>query len=138
MRICGIELKGSEAVIVILEGDKTSWSIVDCPAKKLKLEDDENATHIRSFATAFESIVKEHGIDTIAIKKRGKKGNFMGGPVSFKIEGIIQLISPCEVSLVSPVSISNYAKKNPASEPTGLYNYQLTAFDVARTFMGRS
>ncbi len=138
MKVCGIELKGSEAFMVILDGEKTSWSIVDCPTKRLKLEDDENTAHIRSFAITFETLMREHGIDTIAIKKRSKKGNFAGGPVSFKIEVIIQFISPCEVLLVSPMSISNYTKKNPVSESIGIFSYQQTAFDVARTLMGRS
>ena len=87
MKICGIEIKGSEAIIAVAT-----------------LDDDDEAANVKVFAAQVASFVRENSIDRIAIKKRSKKGEFAGGPTTFKIEGVFQLLENCEVTLLSPPS----------------------------------
>ena len=138
MRVCGIELSASEAKLVVLDGSGDELVVVPCSTHKIMLQDDEFSKHIRSLYNDFDDLVKNYAIDRIAIKKRRKKGKFAGGPVSFKIEAIIQLLSNCDVQLVDAATISAFAKKNPLSLPSGLHTYQQIAFDVARTALGQS
>ena len=50
-------------------------------------------------------------VDKFAIKTRAKKGRMAGGAVSFKIETLIQLVEGWNTRFVSPVALSNFAKK---------------------------
>ena len=86
---------------------------------------------MRAFQNAVSALVKHHGINRIVIKKRGKKGKFAGGPVSFKMEGVIQLIDTCEVVLLSPQTIATVSKKYIYEVPAELKQYQRDAFFTA-------
>lgn len=133
MKICGIDLAGHDAIVVILDGTQTSWSLIDSEPRKITLPDDEDSGQVRAFWDAMTALIKHHGIDRIAIKKRGKKGKFAGGPVSFKMEGIIQLIEICDIHLLSPQTIATVSKKNPDAAPAALNQYQRDAFFTALT-----
>ena len=97
MNICGIEIKGSEAIIAVAALDGSTLSHVPLATKKIALEDDDEAANVKLFAAQVASFVRENSVDRITIKKRSKKGEFAGGPTTFKIEGILQLLDGCEV-----------------------------------------
>jgi hypothetical protein len=88
MNICGIEIKGSEAIIAVASLTVRRLSHVALSTKKIALDDDDEAANVKRFAAQVASFVREHSIDRIAIKKRSKKGEFAGGPTTFKIEGV--------------------------------------------------
>jgi len=131
MKICGIDLSANDAIVVVLDGTRASWKVVDSDVRKVSLLDDEDAGQVLAFQKAVISLVKHHAVHRIVIKKRGKKGKFAGGPVSFKMEGLIQLIDTCEVVLLSPQTIATVSKLYLNAVPTELKQYQRDAFFTA-------
>ncbi|MEN5245073.1 DUF3010 family protein [Pseudomonas atacamensis] len=131
MNICGIEIKGSEAIIAVAALDGSTLSHVPLATKKIALDDDDEAANVRRFAAQVASFVRENSVDRIAIKKRSKKGEFAGGPTTFKIEGVFQLLDGCEVTLLSPQTINAQAKKHNVELPGTLNKYQHEAYKAA-------
>ncbi len=131
MNICAIELKSNYAVIVVFKENK----YVDLKIKKIVLEDDENQNSIREFCNQFLVFLEQEKIEKIVIKKRSKKGNFAGGAVTFKIEGLIQLNPLCSVELLSSQTISAYEKKNLIEYPINLKKYQEPAYLTLLSFL---
>lgn len=131
MTICGIELSGAEARIVLLNGNKSDYSHSAVKPKKLKIIDDENPEEVRAFRDLLFAFFRENNVSFIAIKKRGKKGDYSGGPVGFKLEGIIQMYEDCPVRLVAAQTISAAQKKDSPGKPDTLLKYQHNAFETA-------
>ncbi|PRA42773.1 MULTISPECIES: DUF3010 family protein [Pseudomonas] len=131
MKLCGIEIKGSEAIIAVASLDGSTLSHVALATKKIALADDDDAANVKLFAAQVASFVRENSIDRIAIKKRSKKGEFAGGPTTFKIEGVLQLLDGCEVTLLSPQTITAQAKKQGGELPATLNKYQHEAYKTA-------
>lgn len=138
MKVCGIEITGNEALIAVAEFCDESIAHVELETKRIALKDDEDVDHIKSFCALINGLVRDNGIDTIAIKKRSKKGKFAGGPVTFKIEGIIQLTGDCTVSLLSSPTVSASNKKYSFGIPDSLNKYQHEAFLTACTMIMKS
>ncbi len=134
-RICGIELKSSEAILVVIEITDDGYYFVDIDPKKIKLGDDESNALIKSFHDAVVNFSKDNHIDTLVIKKRAKKGKMAGGAISFKLEAIIQLNGVAEVSFVSGQGIAAANKKDPFEMPEGIKKYQENAFMAASLFI---
>ncbi|CRM26548.1 hypothetical protein H097_07640 [Pseudomonas sp. FH4] len=128
MTLCGIEIKGSEAIIAVAAPDLTH---VTMATKKIALEDDDEAANVKAFASQVAAFVRDNGITRIAIKKRSKKGEFAGGPTTFKIEGVLQLLDGVEVTLLSPQTINAQHKKHNFELPATLNKYQHEAFKTA-------
>jgi hypothetical protein len=131
MNICGIEIKGSEAIIAVAAVDNLALSHVALATKKIALADDDEAANVKAFAHQVAAFVRDNGITRIAIKKRSKKGEFAGGPTTFKIEGVFQLLDGVEVTLLSPQTINAQNKKHDFALPTTLNKYQHEAFKAA-------
>ncbi len=127
MKICAIELKSNNAILVVLDNKE----YLDLKIKKLILENDESQEDIRKFCNEFLLFLEQNKIEKIVIKKRAKKGNFAGGAITFKVEGLIQLNPICEVELISPQAISSFEKKNKLAYPSSLKKYQEQAFLTA-------
>ncbi|WP_434704161.1 DUF3010 family protein [Pseudomonas sp. Z1-12] len=131
MIICGIEIKGSEAIIAVASLDQQALSHVALSTKKIALDDDDDAANVKAFAAQVRTFVTDNGIERIAIKKRSKKGEFAGGPTTFKIEGVFQLLEGCEVTLLSPQTINAQSKKYDFALPATLNKYQHEAYKAA-------
>jgi len=134
MRICGVELKASDAIVLVIDGTKENFEIIDTGIKKITLGDTNNAEDVQTFKETFHSFVKNHNIDKIGIKKRNTKGQFAGGAISFKIEGIIQLSKDATVELLAPASISSTIKKEPPPAAS-LFSYQKGSYETAYTLL---
>ncbi|NMZ42484.1 DUF3010 family protein [Pseudomonas proteolytica] len=128
MTLCGIEIKGSEAIIAVAAPDLTHVTLA---TKKIALEDDDEAANVKAFASQVAAFVRDNDITRIAIKKRSKKGEFAGGPTTFKIEGVLQLLDGVEVTLLSPQTINAQYKKHNFELPATLNKYQHEAFKTA-------
>ena len=128
MTICGIEIKGSEAIFALVTPNLEHVAVA---TKKLALDDDEDAASVKAFAANLAAFVKAQGITRMVIKKRSKKGEFAGGPTTFKIEGILQLLDDCDVQLLSPQTLNAQFKKHAFELPATLNKYQHEAFKVA-------
>ena len=131
MTICGIEIKGSEAIIAVASLDNQALSHVALATKKIALEDDDEAANVKAFAAQVKAFVQANAVTRIAIKKRSKKGEFAGGPTTFKIEGVFQLLENCDVTLLSPQTINAQNKKHNFELPGTLNKYQHEAYKAA-------
>lgn len=131
MKICGIEIKGSEAIFAVATFHNNVLEHLPLTTKKIALEDDDESSNVKAFAALVETFVRNNGIEHVVIKKRSKKGEFAGGPTTFKIEGVLQLLSPCDVSLVSPQTVSAQHKKHDFAFATSLNKYQHEAYKTA-------
>ncbi|MDD2059333.1 DUF3010 family protein [Pseudomonas sp. GD03860] len=131
MKVCGIEIKGSEALLAVVVLEAGNPVHMALATKKIALEDNELADNVKTFASHARQFVTEHGITHLAIKKRSKKGDFAGGPTTFKIEGLLQLLEACEVALVSPQTVSAQAKKHNIEPPASMNKYQHEAYKSA-------
>lgn len=131
MKICGVEIKGSDAVFALAKLDGGVISHVALNTKKISLADDDDAVNVKSFAALVEGFLRDNEIGHIAIKKRGKKGEYAGGPTTFKIEGILQLLRNCEVSLLAAPTIAAQDRKHNFRMPASLLKYQQDAYRTA-------
>jgi hypothetical protein len=131
MIICGIEMSGSVAILALINGTKSNFSHLDVKPRKLKLANDADPNEVRAFRDSLFAFFRENSVTVIAIKKRGKKGNYAGGPIGFKLEGIAQLYEDCPVKLVAPQTISAALRKHTPSVPESLRKYQHIAFQTA-------
>ena len=131
MTICGIEMSASEVRLVLLQGEKENFTLINTETRKIKLTDDADQEEVKNFRDSIFAYFHENQVSQIVIKKRGKKGDFSGGPVGFKLEGIIQLYDECPVTLVAPQTISAVQKKYDIEKPQELMKYQYTAFETA-------
>lgn len=134
-KICGVELKGSEAIIVLLKKNGTAYEHIDIEPRKIKLGDDESSDHIKSFFETFQNFTRQHNIDVIVIKKRAQKGKMAGGAISFKMESLIQLNGIAEISFVTGQGIAAAEKRDPFKLPTNLNRYQEESFKAASLYI---
>lgn len=130
-RVCGIELKSSEALLVLVEKSTDSIELINTEPKKLKIGDDENSSEIRTFFDAMVDYIRLNKVDIIVLKKRAKKGKMAGGSVSFKLETIIQLNGLIDTIFVTGQAIAAAHKKEPFLLPSGLKKYQEIAYMAA-------
>lgn len=134
MRICGIEITGSKAILSVIEIIGEEYSSLTLGLPKIELSDDTVQASVKSFRDTILSFFREHKIDHIVIIKRQSKGEFAAGPATFKIEGIIQLCDEVDVYFLQPSSISSTIKKNPADHPSNIHKYQHKAFEAAYAY----
>ncbi|MGZ8878641.1 MAG: DUF3010 family protein [Candidatus Aminicenantales bacterium] len=131
MTVCGIELKGSEAHLVLLRGSKTDFVLLDDKPRKLVLDDDERPDAVRGFRDALYAFFRENSVEMVAIRKRVKSGKYAGGSIGFKLEGIAQLYTDCRVVLCHPQTIKASLRRCPIRVPASLPTYQQAAFETA-------
>ena len=138
MRVCGVDIKASDAIVVVIDGTKDSFKIIDTGVQKITLGNTNDSEDVQTFKETFHSFVINHHIDKIGIKKRNTKGQFAGGATSFKIEGIIQLSKNSTVELLAPASISSTIKKEPPPAANQLFAYQKGSYETAYTLLRSS
>ncbi|MEI4549316.1 DUF3010 family protein [Pseudoalteromonas spongiae] len=134
MRTCGVEIKGSEALICVLAKDNDVFDIRDVRQTRFVLPKSDDAEEIRKFQFDFAKLMQDYQVDSIAIKERQQKGKFAGSPQGFKIEAALQLIDNMRVVLLNSTAMKEQLKKNPLPidfEDTGLKKFQETAFVTA-------
>jgi len=109
MKVCGIELKGNDAIMVCLDGNATTYEMILKDRKKISLKDSLDQAEVIKFAEEMKSFLAENNFDIVGIKARATKGRFSGGSVSFKIEGIIQT-SSTEVKVIHGATVKSKLK----------------------------
>lgn len=133
MKVCGVELKSSEAVICLLAKSGGLFDIADCRVRRLPLEEN-NQPGLKAFQFAFVKLMEDYKVEKVVIKERLMKGKFAGSAIGFKLEAAIQLADGLDVDIVSPAEIKQAVKKNPLTiqfAETGLKNFQEAAFMAA-------
>lgn len=136
MIVCGIELGGTTANIVVLAGAAGNFNVVDTGIAKMEISDSESAQNVSSFFESFHSFIRKHNVQKIGIKKRSPKakGIYASGPLTFKLEGLIQLSNDAEVVLISPNTIAARLRKNPPPKAK-IYKYQTGAYETAYSLL---
>ena len=79
MKICAIDLKANNTILVVVEKNDDLIDYIDLKIKKIELEDDEVQENIVSYFKAINEFLQENQIEQVIIKKRAKKGSFSGG-----------------------------------------------------------
>ena len=138
MRVCGIEIKGSEAIIALLELKDGLFLVPDCRARKLALALPDNAENLQKFQFAFGQLMNDYKVDLAVIKSRPTKGKFAGGAVGFKLESAIQLLDNVETVVYPSHEINASIKRTPmqvSAKDAGLKGFQEHAYNTGYAFL---
>ena len=122
--ICGIELKSDNAILTVVDQDQNLVK-----TGKISLKDSYDSDIIKDFTTKINQFFIDNNVVICCIKKRMEKGKFAGGPITFKIEGLIQYIFEKKVCFCSTPEV-NKVQKN-ISYPDGIKKYMENAFAAA-------
>ncbi|WP_394247448.1 DUF3010 family protein [Vibrio profundi] len=134
MKICGVEIKGNDAIITLLSLSNGVFNIPDCRVAKVSISDANDTQQMRDFQFSFAKLMEDYQVDKVVIRQRQTKGKFAGGGFGFKLEAAIQLSEGLDVKVVAPAEIKESLKKNPLAvqfKETGLKQYQEQAFITA-------
>lgn len=137
MQVCGIEIKGSEAIIAIVRLQDGQFLHVPTETKRIALAGDEDAANVCSFADLVAGFMRDSNVLKVAVKKRVKSGEFAAGSITFKIEGVLQLLKECSVELVSAQTIAAQDRRHSFPVPASLNKYQVEAFRTACAALAR-
>lgn len=138
MKVCGIELKGNDAVLCIMSLNDGLFSIHECRVKRLSITDATDTELLRKFQFDFAKLIEDYQIEHVVIRERMTKGKFAGGSVGFKLESAIQLIDSVDVSLLSPAQCKEIMKKSHLQmnfSDTGLKQFQELSFMTALSYL---
>ncbi len=132
MKAIGIQIKGAEAIVVVLDKDINGNIFQTNESSKFKIDDASINNQVKQFRdqinTTFDSVSAKR-IGIVARNAKGK-GDRAPSPISFKLEGIIQLYDKLDIEFVWPQTTTAYYKKNVVTiKPKHVY--QSDAFDVA-------
>ena len=101
MIVFGVELKGSEAIVVVVEKDSNDAS-VGVEYKRIPLNSTNQEDAI-SFRDLFVTLINQYAPLKLVLNTRTQKGEYAAGAVTFLMEGILLTISQVEVvSVASP------------------------------------
>jgi hypothetical protein len=131
MKVLGISIEANKAIFTSLEKDENQKvkEIVNTP-KKIELKEHLNAEEVRTFLSELHSFLGDHSFDKVGIITRGTKGRFAASPISFKIEGLIQIFPEMNVDFIAPATLRAFYKKN-ENPVESKYTYQKEACDLA-------
>ena len=133
MRICGVELKGNDAIICIMSKENNLYDIPHTRVQKISLQDAGDAEQVQHFQFTFAKLMQDYKVDKVVIRGRALKGKFAGGPVGFKLEAAIQLIQELSVEIVASSAVKKALTRSQIDidfRDTGLKQYQQQAFDT--------
>jgi hypothetical protein len=139
MKVCGVELKGSEAAVCLLSKSDGLFSLPDCRVRSIGLVDAVGTLPLREFQFAFAKLMADYHVEKVVIRERPLKGKYAGGAVGFKMEAAIQLIEGLEVEVLTAAFIKESLKQNPLPidfADTGLKSFQEVAFVTAFASFG--
>ncbi len=140
MRVCGVELKGGEAIICLLTHDKGAFNVAECRLRLFTVSSSMPTDNIRAFQDDFEKVMEDYKVNEVVIIERDQKGKLAGSATSFKLEAAIQLLN-MPVSTISSATIKEQIKRNPIqadTEELGLKKFQMPAFKAAYAFQNQN
>ena len=134
MITCGIEIKGSDAILCLLSKKDGLFQIADCRQTRVSLVKSELSENLKSFQFTLKKLFEDYKVEEVTIRERPTKGKFAGGSVGFKMESAIQLIDSVTVRLITSAEMKARIKYSPMPIPfsaTGLKAFQEGAFSTA-------
>ncbi|MFT5813881.1 MAG: hypothetical protein ACI9VT_001639 [Psychroserpens sp.] len=137
MKICGVDLKGNDAIICIMSRENGLYDIPNTRVQKISLVDAADAEQVQEFQFTFAKLMEDYKVEKVVIKGRALKGKFSGGPVGFKLEAAIQLIKDLPVEILAGSFIKKALTRSQVDidfRDTGLKQYQENAFETVFAF----
>jgi hypothetical protein len=137
MKAIGIQINSNEAIISVLEKDENGIISQLDTSRKIKLDDHFNQEQVKQFYTQIKVTFDSIGESKIAIYVRNPsaKGERASSPISFKLEGIIQLYCS-EIQMIWPQTLTAFFKKN-AMIIKPKFQYQEDSFRLAYYLLAR-
>lgn len=138
MKACGVEIKGNEAIICIMSKENNLYDIPHTRVQKVSLDNAGDAGEVKKFQFTFAKLMEDYQVTHVLIKGRALKGKFAGGPIGFKVEAAIQLISDLSVEILAGSFIKKELAKSQIDidfRDTGLKQYQEQAFGTVFAFL---
>jgi hypothetical protein len=137
MKVIGIEIDKSRLVLYALElDDDDNLTNLTGDFITLTLKNDADNSQVGTFKETIHSFFDDINPDVIAILTRQTKGRFKAAPISFKLEGLLQIYEKVDVEFVSPLTLTAYYKKN-AFDIEIQHNYQKNAAKLANYLIKR-
>lgn len=133
MKVCGIDIRGKDVILVIGELDGDGNFQGTAAPGKIPVTDEDDAGQLRSVKTTIEGHLKAHQVELVGIKRRPTKGKFAGGAASFKLEAVLQLNDVCEAKMVHPMTMKAALKNIKVLPPAKINSYAEDALAVAAT-----
>jgi Protein of unknown function (DUF3010). len=87
MKICGIEIKGSEAIIAVASLDGQALSHVALATRKIALDEDDEAANVKVFAAQVASFVRENSSTGSRSRSAARKANSPVGRLRSRLRG---------------------------------------------------
>jgi len=112
--ILGIEFKAAETIVALVRVKGDAFSHLKVKPTKLKMVDGDDQQEVRIFAEAFLEFAKS--------------SEDSGGAETFRMEGLVQFMSPVPVVLVAPQRIAAANKKKPIDIPESIAKFQENAW----------
>ena len=138
MQVCGVEIKGTEAVISLLSISDGLFNIPDCRVRKIEYTKKNTTSDLRYFQATFAKLIEDYKVDAVIIKERPLKGKFAGGALGFKMEAAIQLIPDLDVHVMTNIDLKETLNRSPVPvdfSETGLKIFQQAAFNTAFAYL---
>ena len=138
MRVCGVELKGNDANIVVMSKADGLYDLPHIRVPRISIKDGSDQEEVRKFQFTFKKLLEDYQIDKIVIKGRALKGKFAGGGIGFKLEAVLQLIEGIDAEIISASTIKTTLAKTQIGidfRDTGLKKFQETAFETVFCYL---
>ncbi|MCJ7448685.1 MAG: DUF3010 family protein [Bacteroidales bacterium] len=130
MRTTGVEINGLAATFVTIEGENDDINLCHEFCSKITLENHKESKSIWEFCELIKSKIDLINPNRIGIIERQSSGEFASGPLSFKVEGLIQSYRSKNVELINSASIRAFLKKKQFTI-SPKFKYQLNALNLA-------
>jgi len=119
MIVFGVELKASDANVVVVEKDSEGKYLgkeyKKIPLVSIKQED------VKSFRDLFTALIDQYSPSKLVINTRNQKGEYAAGAVTFVMEGVLLTLD--QVSVISIAGATVRAKLNSGVIQTNFDNY---------------
>ena len=138
MKVCGVELKGNDAILCVMNRENGLYDIPHIRVPKIAINNAGDAEQMKKFQFTFAKLLSDYQIDQVVIKGRALKGKFAGGPVGFKLEAAIQLIDDVNVEIIAASTIKTALAKTQITidfRDTGLKKFQEEAFKTVFAYL---
>lgn len=128
-KICGIDISGKAIILLVLEGTKEDFNIIEIKPLKIELKNHLDQQQVKDFYSNIVEFFKANKISNVAIKS-GSTGMYKSGAAVFKMEALIQMTN-VDIQLLKPQTLTAYWKKSDFDiDSVNIKKYQQNAFKL--------
>jgi Protein of unknown function (DUF3010) len=136
MRMCGVELSGSEARFAIIDCEGTSWRSIPAAPPKITIKGAFDPESVQTFHVQVQTFIQDHSLDRIAVRKPQTGGIRQAGAPAFVMAGAFQLSTEIPLEFLAARTINARLKSANEISTDGLRRYQEEALRVALASAG--